>query len=254
MVGIRTTPAPTAASRAAGGSPAASRRAPGTAGRAAATSARSASAGRRGRSSAGPAARQPTGWPRPRSKTRASRARSSGSSSLESSGSTFAGQVLLAGEHTAAGPRRPAGRRPDRRRAASRRPRAKRPRVVDGRRHRRRHVGDQPLDRATAARRRCASRRAKAQRGSGSPGYHLPWPKCSRPPGAKRVAQALHQVGGEPALRRADGGGVPLGAVHVVDRHEGRLAAHRQAHVAGRELAIDRRRRAPTIACHCSSV
>ncbi len=35
----------------------------------------------------------------------------------------------------------------------------------------------------------CASPRqysANAQRGSDSPGYHLPWPKCSRPPGANR--------------------------------------------------------------------
>ena len=33
--------------------------------------------------------------------------------------------------------------------------------------------------------RRPARSSARLQRGSGSPGYHLPWPVCSQPPGAK---------------------------------------------------------------------
>ena len=115
-------------------------------------------------------------------------------------------------------------------------------------------VGRPAPDRATAACRRRASSSAKAQRGSGSPGYHLPWPKCSRPPGAKRSRRrsisspaSCRLVG--PVARR-----VPLGAVRVVDRDEGRLAAHGQAHVAGLQSLVDLLARRPGSRCHCSSV
>ncbi|KDB52787.1 hypothetical protein X805_16520 [Sphaerotilus natans subsp. natans DSM 6575] len=53
------------------------------------------------------------------------------------------------------------------------------------------------------------------------------------------VAQALYQLGGVEPLRGAERVGVPLGAIAVVDRDEGRLAAHRQAHVARDQLGID---------------
>ena len=40
-------------------------------------------------------------------------------------------------------------------------------------------------------------------------------------------------------MRVSQGGRVPLVAVHVVDRDEGRLAPHRQANVAGAKLLVD---------------
>ena len=52
-------------------------------------------------------------------------------------------------------------------------------------------------------------------------------------------AQLVHQVGAEQPFRRAHGSGVPLGAVAVVDRHEGRLAALRQPHVVAQQVGVD---------------
>ena len=53
------------------------------------------------------------------------------------------------------------------------------------------------------------------------------------------LAQAPEEVGGAPALARPQRLGVPFGAVRVVERDEGRLAAHGQAHVAEREIGVD---------------
>jgi hypothetical protein len=53
------------------------------------------------------------------------------------------------------------------------------------------------------------------------------------------VAQPADQLVGGFAFLRADGGGVPLLAFEIVDRDEGRLAAHGQPHVAGLELGVD---------------
>ena len=53
------------------------------------------------------------------------------------------------------------------------------------------------------------------------------------------VFQPVHQVAGQLALLVAVGQGVPLRAVHVVDRHEGRLAALRQAHVLALQVGVD---------------
>ena len=56
--------------------------------------------------------------------------------------------------------------------------------------------------------------------------------------------EALHHPSGqgvrEPGLVGAHGLGVPFGAVWIVDGHEGRLAAHGEAHVGGAQLRIDR--------------
>ena len=52
-------------------------------------------------------------------------------------------------------------------------------------------------------------------------------------------AQLVHQVGAQQPLGRAHGLGVPFGAVAVVDRHEGRLAALREAHVVAAQVVID---------------
>ena len=51
--------------------------------------------------------------------------------------------------------------------------------------------------------------------------------------------QALQQFGGQPALVWPKRLGIPLGAVAVVDRHESRLAALGQAHVACDQVGID---------------
>ena len=53
------------------------------------------------------------------------------------------------------------------------------------------------------------------------------------------LAQAPDQRVGERPLGRADGPRVPLLALIVVDRHEGRLSAERQPHVLRGEIRID---------------
>ena len=54
------------------------------------------------------------------------------------------------------------------------------------------------------------------------------------------LAQPADQVVGADALGRAERVGVPFGRLVIVDRHEGRLAAHGEAHVLGDEIGIDR--------------
>ncbi len=61
----------------------------------------------------------------------------------------------------------------------------------------------------------------------------------NEPAGGEPVGEALGEVLGEGTLGRTVGGGVPLGAFHVVDRHERRLPAHRQPDVAGLEPLVD---------------
>ncbi len=56
---------------------------------------------------------------------------------------------------------------------------------------------------------------------------------------AEAVAQAPDQLVGEVALGRPDRPGVPLLRLEIVDRHEGRLAAHGQAHVLRGEVPVD---------------
>ena len=53
------------------------------------------------------------------------------------------------------------------------------------------------------------------------------------------LAQPADQRVGLLALGRADGGGVPFLALEIVDRHEGRLAAHGQAHVFCLQRRVD---------------
>ena len=67
----------------------------------------------------------------------------------------------------------------------------------------------------------------------------LALPEVEQAPGRERIAHARQQRTAEAALGRTHGRRVPFLAVHVVDRHERRLAAHGQAHVAGLELPID---------------
>ncbi|MCY1360268.1 hypothetical protein D9M69_468860 [compost metagenome] len=59
--------------------------------------------------------------------------------------------------------------------------------------------------------------------------------------GGVMAAQAVEQVGGEEALVRPQGGGVPLRVVGVVDGDEGGFAAHGQAHVATSQVGVDAR-------------
>ena len=217
--------------RAAGDSRPGCRRAPGTGGRAAASTSPSASAGRSpSTASAGSAARSPTAWSG-RGRTRvAMRWRSSGSFSFEFSGVTFSGrlpslriqsagsskagmtisgstpsssamprQQLLglgrAGLGVLRPPRRQVGVVPDRLAVAP------------------------PVEREGPARQRLA---------------RIPLALAVVQEAARReaVAQAADQLVGQPALGRADRVGVPLVGLEIVDRDEGRLAAHGQAHVA----------------------
>ncbi len=54
------------------------------------------------------------------------------------------------------------------------------------------------------------------------------------------LAQPVHQLGGVAALGGAEGVGVPLRRIAVAAGDEGGLAAHGQAHVAGRQARVDR--------------
>ena len=73
-----------------------------------------------------------------------------------------------------------------------------------------------------------------------------------RRPGDHSGAQPAHQPAGEMPLGRAERVGVPFRFVACRSADdEGRLAAHRQPHIAGRERAIDARRRAARMSCHC---
>ena len=95
--------------------------------------------------------------------------------------------------------------------------------------------------RSRRARRRCASARAICQRGSGSPGYHLPWPCMEQRAGRERRGQLVGQPLGQAALRRAVGRDAPLRLVGALRRDEGRLAAHREPDVALAQRVVDRR-------------
>src|SRR5262249_20347380 len=53
------------------------------------------------------------------------------------------------------------------------------------------------------------------------------------------LAQAMVEIGGEPALVRSQRRGVPFFAVGIIDRYKRRLASHRQSHVAGQEVSVD---------------
>ena len=95
---------------------------------------------------------------------------------------------------------------------------------------------------------------ANDQRGSSSPGYHLPWPKCSRLAGAKRSRSRSDQRRGSGALGGAVGGGVPL-RPHRARRCRRRSA--RRPWSGARRLASSRRSTASptaTIAAHCASL
>ena len=60
-----------------------------------------------------------------------------------------------------------------------------------------------------------------------------------QPAGREAVAQPPDQLVGALALRRAERVGIPFRGLIIVDRDEGRLAAHCQTHVVRREIGVD---------------
>ena len=70
-------------------------------------------------------------------------------------------------------------------------------------------------------------------------GIPLALAKMHQPLWCVLLAHALEQLGGQPTFVRPQRGGVPFGAVRVVDGDEGRLAAHGQAHIAFEQVGID---------------
>ena len=52
------------------------------------------------------------------------------------------------------------------------------------------------------------------------------------------VAQPFQQLACQFALGGTDGGSRPFGAIHIIDRHEGRFAAHGQAHITGLQALV----------------
>ncbi len=94
---------------------------------------------------------------------------------------------------------------------------------------------------------------AKDQRGSGSPGYHLPCPWCNRPPGAKRARSRRRRSS---ACRR-------LAGPSAVVFHSGASRSSIETNVGSpptvsrtSPAARSRSMRSPraSMACHCSSV
>ncbi len=59
------------------------------------------------------------------------------------------------------------------------------------------------------------------------------------PRGRVAVLQAIVEIGRQLAFGFPERGGVPLRAIRIVNRNERRLAAHGQAHIEPRQLAID---------------
>ena len=64
-------------------------------------------------------------------------------------------------------------------------------------------------------------------------------PVMQKTAGREALAQAPDQRVGVEPFGWADRGGVPFSGFEIVDRHEGRLAAHRQAHVLRDEICVD---------------
>ena len=111
--------------------------------------------------------------------------------------------------------------------------------IVDGRRSRFRRIGEQVI---TSPQRFAVVTPHDAELPAGERFARVPLalPVLDQPAGARTgLAQAQREVERERSLRLTVGGRVPLGSLHVVDRHERRFAAHREAHVAGVEALVD---------------
>ena len=87
-------------------------------------------------------------------------------------------------------------------------------------------------------------------------GIPLALPDVQEAAGREALREPAQQRFGQLALLRRQRRVVPLGAVHVVDRHERRLAALREPHVVRREVGVDaagRARRSPPTARRCTA-
>ena len=73
----------------------------------------------------------------------------------------------------------------------------------------------------------------------GFAGIPFALPVVQEPAGREAVAQAPDERVGERPLGRADRLGVPLFRLEIVDRDEGRLAAHGEPHVVGDKRRVD---------------
>ena len=60
-----------------------------------------------------------------------------------------------------------------------------------------------------------------------------------QPAGREAIAQAPDQIVGAHAFLRTERVGVPLRRLIIVDRNEGRLAAHGQPHVVRGKIGVD---------------
>ena len=110
--------------------------------------------------------------------------------------------------------------------------------IVDGRRSRFRRIGEQvvtPPQRFAVV----TPHDAELPAGEWFARVPLALPVLDQPAGREPLAQPQREVERERSLRLAVGGRVPFGSLHVVDRHERRFAAHREAHVAGVEALVD---------------
>ena len=190
------------------------------------------------------AARSPTGRPRPRLNTRRRRSRSSGSSSVVVLGIDVDRQLPLLVDvdqrilvrRDARAPDRRRDARPAPRQTARRRPR-RHPPGWPGSRQQRRVVPERHAVRAPVAR--------EAQRGSDSPGYHLPCPIVQQPARRERSREPLDAaLAASRALVSGRGRGVPLRRRPC--RRSTRTSARRPSSAARRRSPARRRSRSPS--------
>src|SRR5580698_103441 len=60
-----------------------------------------------------------------------------------------------------------------------------------------------------------------------------------QPAGSETIAQSEEEIHREPALIGPEGTGGPFGAVGIIDRNEGGLAAHGQPHIARLQIRVN---------------
>ncbi len=96
-----------------------------------------------------------------------------------------------------------------------------------------------------------AAQRPAGQRFAGIP---LALSEMQQRAGREAIAEPQEKLHRQLALVRSEGAGGPLGSVRVLERDEGRLAAHGEPNVARFQLGIHADRPSASTSFHCSSL